>query len=142
MLLRIAQKASMMFHSIWVNWNEKIKFNFGIMEIQKEIANQVKFPSQTFILTIVYRREMVGKLRQRWKKRESDVKTTGHVTTSLHTKTNIAESTGSSAVENQNIEEILDFFDDDDVEFENKLAELSGDVSIIWYFCFILWGPE
>ena len=35
------------------------------MEIQKEIANQVKFPSQTFILTIVYRREMVGKLRQR-----------------------------------------------------------------------------
>ena len=53
------------------------------------------------------------------------------MTTSLHTKTNIAESTGSSAVENQNIEEILDFFDDDDVEFENKLAELSGDVSII-----------
>ena len=48
------------------------------------------------------------------------------MTTSLHTKTNIAESTGSSAVENQNIEEILDFFDDDDdVEFENKLAELS-----------------
>ena len=72
---------------------------------------------------------MVGKLRQRWKKRESDVKTTGHVTTSLHTKTNMTESTGSSAVENQNIEEILDFFD--------ELAELSGDVSITWYFCCI-----
>ena len=42
----------------------------------------------------------------------------------------MTESTGSSAVENRNIEEILDFFDDD-VDFENKLAELSGDVSII-----------
>ena len=42
----------------------------------------------------------------------------------------MTESTGSSAVENRNIEEILDFFDDD-VDFENKLAKLSGDVSII-----------
>ena len=41
----------------------------------------------------------------------------------------MTESTGSSAVENQNIEEILDFF--------YELAELSGDVSITWYFCCI-----
>ena len=42
----------------------------------------------------------------------------------------MAESTGSSAVKNQNIGEVLDFFDED-VGFENELAELSGDVSFI-----------
>lgn len=34
-----------------LNKLEKLNFNFGIVEIQKEIANQVKVPDQTFILT-------------------------------------------------------------------------------------------